>query len=94
MLLYRFETWSLTLSIRLRVFQNRVLRKISGHKRDEITGKWGKLHKKELCSVLTKHFWVIKSRRMRWVWHVAHKRDKRGAYRVLVGRPEGKKPLG
>ena len=81
---------------RLRVFENRVLRRIFGPKRDEVTGEWRKLHDVELkdlyCSPNTVQ--VIKSRRMRWAGHVAHKEEGRGMYRVLVGKPEGKRPLG
>ena len=81
---------------RLRVFENRVLRGIIGLKRDEVTGKWRKIHSEELndlhCS--PNIFRVIKSRRMRWAGHVACREERRGAYRVLVGKPEGKRPLG
>jgi len=95
---YGCETWSLTVreERRLRVFENRVLRRIFGPKRDEVTGEWRKLHDVELkdlyCSPNTVQ--VIKSRRMRWAGHVAHKEEGRGMYRVLVGKPEGKRPLG
>ena len=79
---------------RLRVFDNRVLRRIFGAKRDEVTGEWRKLHNEELndlyCSPNIVR--VIKSRRMRWAGHVASM--GRGVYRVLVGKPEGKRPLG
>ena len=66
--LYGCETWSMTLreERRLRVFENRVLRRIFGSKRDEVTGEWKKLHNEELNIV-----WVVKSRRMRWAGHVA-----------------------
>jgi len=81
---------------RLRVFENRVLWGIFGAKRDEVKGEWRKLHNEGLndlyCSSNT--FWVIKSRRMRWAGHVARMAARRGAYRVLVGKPEGKRPLG
>jgi hypothetical protein len=73
---------------RLRVFENRVLRKIFGPKRGEITREWRRLHNKELsdlyCSPNTIR--VIKSRRMRWAGQVARMEDREGAYRVLVGR--------
>jgi len=78
------------------VFENRVLRGISGAKRDEVTGEWRKLHSEELndlhCSPNIVR--VIKSRRMRWEGHVARMGERRGVYRVLVGKPEGKRPLG
>jgi hypothetical protein len=73
-----------------------VLRSIFGPKRDEITGEWRRLHNEELnaqCSSPT-IIRVIKSRRMRWAGHVARMVEGRGAYRVLVGRPEGRRPLG
>jgi hypothetical protein len=80
---------------RLRVFENRVLRRIFGPKRDE-DGSWRKLHNDELHNLYSssKIVRVIKSRRMRWAGHVARIREGRGVYRVLVGRPEGKRPLG
>jgi hypothetical protein len=95
-MLYGCETWSLTLreKHRLRVFENRVLRKIFGPKREE-EGSWRKLHNDELHSLysLPNIVRVIKSR-MRWAVHVACMGEGRGVYRVLVGRPEGKRPLG
>jgi hypothetical protein len=80
---------------RLRVFENRVLRKIFGSKREE-DGSWRKLHNDELHSLYSSPntVRVIKSRRMRWAGHVAPMGEGRGVYRVLVGRPEGKRPLG
>jgi hypothetical protein len=80
---------------RLKVFENRVLRKIFGPKREE-DGSWRKLHNDELHSLYSSAniVRVIKSRRMRWAGHVARMGEGRGAYRVLVGRPEGKRPLG
>jgi len=96
--LYGCETWSLTLreERRLRVFENRVLRRIFGPKRDEVTGEWRKLHKEELNNLYSSPniLRVIKSRRMRWAGHVAHMGEGRGVYRVLVGKPEGRRPLG
>jgi len=96
--LYGFETWSLTLreELRLRVFENRVLRSISGSKRDSVTVEWRKLHTEELNDLYFSPniLRVIKSRRMGWVEHVARMGEKRGLYRILVGRPEGKKRLG
>jgi hypothetical protein len=78
----------------LRVFENRVLRKIFGPKREE-DGSWRKLHNDELHDLYSSpNIKVIKSRRMGWAGHVARMGEGRGAYRVLVGRPEGKRPLG
>jgi hypothetical protein len=95
--LYGCETWSLTFGEkhRLRVFENRVLRRIFGPKREE-DGPWRKLHNDELHSLYSSPNIVraIKSRRMRWAGHVASRGEGRGVYRVLVGRPEGKRPLG
>ncbi|KAJ4440501.1 hypothetical protein ANN_08642 [Periplaneta americana] len=81
---------------RLRVFENKVLRKIFGAKRDEVTGEWRKLHSAELHALYSSPDIIrnIKSRRLRWAGHVAHMGESRNAYRVLVGRPEGKRPLG
>jgi hypothetical protein len=78
------------------VFVNRVLRRIFGPKRDEVTGEWRKLHNKELHDLysLPSIVRIIKSRRMRWAGHVARMGEKRNAYRLLVGKPEGKRPLG
>jgi hypothetical protein len=80
---------------RLRVFENRALRNISGPKREE-DGSWRKLHNDELHSLYSSPniIRVIKSRRMRWAEHVARMGEGRDVYRVLVGRPEGKRPLG
>jgi hypothetical protein len=95
--LHGCETWSLTLGEehRLRVFENRVLRKIFGPKREE-DGSWRKLHNDELHSLYSSPniVRVIKSRRMRCAGHVAHIGERRGVNRVLVGRPKGKRPLG
>jgi len=81
---------------RLRVFENRVLRRVSGPKRDEVTGEWRKLHNEELSDLysLPNIVRVIKSRKMRWAGHVARMGEGRGVYRVLVGKPEVKRPLG
>jgi hypothetical protein len=95
---YGCETWSLTLTEerRLRVFENRVLRGMFGARRHEVTGEWRRLHSEELndlyCSPNIVR--VIKSRRMRWAGHVARMGERRGIYRVLLGKPEGKTPLG
>jgi hypothetical protein len=81
---------------RLRVFENRVLRRIFGSKGDEVTGGWRKLHNEELHNLYSSPnvIRMTKSRRMRWAEHVARMGEKRNAYRILVGKPEGKKPLG
>ncbi|KAJ4436743.1 hypothetical protein ANN_16875 [Periplaneta americana] len=96
--LYVCETWTLTLreEHRLRVFENKVLRKIFGAKRDEVTGEWRKLHNAELHALYSSPDIIrnLKSRRFRWAGHVARMGESRNAYRVLVGRPEGKRPLG
>jgi hypothetical protein len=96
--LYGCETCSLTLreEHRLRVFENRVHRKIFGPKRDEVTGEWRKLHNEELRVLYSSPSIsrIIKSRRMRWAGHVARMGEKRNAYRLLVENPEGKRPLG
>jgi hypothetical protein len=78
------------------VFENRVLRRIFGPKRDEVTGGWRKLHNEELQNLYFSPSIIrmIKSRRMRWGGHVARMGEKRNAYRILVGKPEGKRPLG
>jgi len=96
--LYGCETWSLTLKEerRLRVFENRVLRRVFGSKRDEVSGEWRKLHNEELRHLysLPNIVRVVKSRRMRWAGHVARMGEGTGVHRVLVGKPEGKRPLG
>jgi hypothetical protein len=88
--LYGCESWSLTLreECRLRVFENRVLRRIFGPKKDEVTGEWRRLHKKELYALYSSPniIRVIKSRRVRWAGHVARMGERRGAERVLVKR--------
>jgi hypothetical protein len=95
--LYGCAIWSLTLGEehRLRVFENRVLRKIFGPNRKE-DGSWRKLHNDELHSLYSSPniVMVIKSMNMRWAGHVARMGEGRFVYRVLVGRPEGKRPLG
>jgi hypothetical protein len=81
---------------RLRVFENRVLRRIFGPKRDMVKGEWRKLYNEELNDLYSSpnDVRVIKPRRMRWAGHVACMGERRGAYRFLVGKPEGKRPLG
>jgi len=97
LVLYGCETWSLTLreERRLTVFENRVLRRIFGAKRDEVTGEWRKLHNEELTYLYCSPniVWVIKWRRMRWAGYVARMGERRGIYSVMVGKPEGMRPL-
>jgi hypothetical protein len=83
-------------SLLLRVFENRALRGIFGPKRDEVTGEWRRLHNEELNCLYSSPniIRVIKSRRMRWVGHVARMGEGRGTCRILVGRLEGRRPLG
>jgi len=92
------ETWSLTLreERRLRVFENRVLRRVFGPKRDEVTEEWRKLYNEELSHLYSSPniVRVVKSRRMRWTGHVVRMGEGRGVYRVLVGKPERKRPMG
>jgi hypothetical protein len=83
LVLYGCETWSLT----LRVFENRVLRGMFGPKRGEVIGGWRKLYNVGCSSSIIR---MIKSSRMRWAGHVARLGEKRNAYRILVGKPEGK----
>jgi hypothetical protein len=96
--LYGLETWSLTLKEehRLRVFENRVLGRISGPKRDEVIGGWRKQHTEEFHNLYCSPsiFKMIKSRRRRWAEHVACIGEKRNACKILMGKPEGKSPLG
>jgi hypothetical protein len=92
------ESWSLTLreECRLRVFENKVLRRIFGPNRDEVTGEWRRLHNKELYGLYSSPniIRVIKSRRLRLAGHVARMGERRGVYRALVGKPEGRRPPG
>jgi hypothetical protein len=80
----------------LRAFENKVLRRIFGPTRNEVTGKWRKLHNEELNELYSSPniVRVIKSRKMRWARHVARMGERIGVYRVLVGKPEGKRPIG
>jgi hypothetical protein len=96
--LYGCEAWSLTATEerKLRVFENMVLRRIFGPRRVEVMGEWRRLHNEELNGLYSSPdiVRVMKSRRMRWTGHVAVMGEERWAYRVLVGKPEGKRPLG
>jgi hypothetical protein len=79
------------------MFENRLLRRIFGPKRDEVTGEWRKLHNEQLHDLYSSPsciIRIIKARRMRWTGHVARMGEKRNAYRLLVGKPEGRWPLG
>jgi len=90
--LYGFKAWSLTLreERKLRLFENMVLRRTLGPRRDEVTGEWRILHNEELSDLYSSPniVRVIKSRRMRWAGPVARIGEERGVYRVLVGKPE------
>jgi len=90
---YGCETWSLTLreERKLRVFENMVLRRIFGPRREEVTGEWRRLHNEELNDLYSSPniLRVMKSRRMRWAGHVARVGEEKGVYRVLLGKPEG-----
>ena len=96
--MYGCETWSLTLreERKLRVFENRVLIKIFGPRRDEVTGEWRRLHNEELNDLYSSPniVRVLKSRRMRWAGHVARMGEEKGVYRVLVGETGGKETTG
>jgi hypothetical protein len=91
--LYGYETWSLTLreGHKFNVFENRVLR-IFG---PEVVGDWRRLHNEELHNLYASpHITrVIKSRRMKWIWDVAHMGEMRSTCRIVIGKPEGKKSL-
>jgi hypothetical protein len=96
--LYGCETWSLTVreEHKLRVFENRLLRRIFGPKRNRVTEGWRKLHNEELHNLYSSPSIIrtIKSRSMRWAGHVARMGGKRNVYTLLVGKPERKRPLG
>jgi len=95
---YGCEAWSLTLreERKLSVFENMALRTIFGLRRDEEMGECRRLHNEELNDLYSSPniVRVIKSRRMKWAGHVARMGEERMVYRVLVGKPEGKRPLG
>jgi hypothetical protein len=96
--LYGCETWSLTLreERRMRAFENRVFKRIFWPKRDEVTGEWRKLHNEKHNDLysLPNIIRVTKSSRRGWTRHVVCMVERRGVYRVLVGKPEGKRQLG
>ena len=93
--LYGCETWSLTLreERKLRVFENMVLRRIFGPRRDEVTGEWRRLHNEELNDLHSSPN-IVRVIKSRWAGYVARMGEERGVYRVLMGKPEGKRPLG
>jgi hypothetical protein len=78
------------------LFENRVLRRVFWPKREEIKGEWRKLHFEELNDLYSSStiFRLIKSRRMRWAGHMARIGERKSVYRVLVGKPTGKRPFG
>ena len=92
-ILYACETWILTLreEKRLQVFENKVLRKIFGPKRDDQTGEWKRLYNGELHDLYGKPdiIRIVKSRRLRWAGHVTRMGNERGTWKLLVGKPEG-----
>ena len=94
--LYGCETWSLTLreESRLRVFENRILRRIFGPKGDE-NGEWRRLHNEELHTLyrLLNKVKINKSRRLRWAGHVARMEEGSSVFKILTGKPTGKRPL-
>jgi hypothetical protein len=98
MVAYGCETWSITLKEehRLRMFENRVLRRIFWPKRDEVTGEWSKLYNEELYNLYSSPDIIrqIKSRQMRWAGHAERVGEETKLCKVLVGKPEGKRPLG
>jgi hypothetical protein len=93
-----YKTWSLILrkEHKLRVFENRFLRRICGSKRDEVKGEWRKLHSEKFHILYLSPDIIrqVKSRRMRWARRVERMGEERNVYRVLVGKPEGTRPFG
>jgi hypothetical protein len=79
---------------RLRVFENRVMRRVFGPKRDEVTGEWRKLHNEKLHDIYCSPTIVRIKSRMRWAGYMARMGEERDMHRVLVRKPEGKRPLG
>jgi hypothetical protein len=96
--LYGYKTWSLVLreECRVRVFEKSALGRIFGPKRDEVTEERRRLHNEKLYALYSSPdiIGVMKSRRLKWAGHVAHFRESKGTYRVLVRKPEVKRPLG
>jgi hypothetical protein len=98
LILYGYEIWFLLLKeeLRLRVFEKRVLWRIFGPKRDKVVGGWTELHNEELHNL---YYWssiirTSKSKMMIWVGHLCTHGERRNSYRLLIGKPEGKRPLG
>jgi hypothetical protein len=96
--LHGCENWSLTLreGCRLKIFKNRVLRRIFATKRNTVIGEWRRLHNEELYGLYSSPNIIqeITSTRLRWAGHVTHMGESRKAYRVLGEKPEGRRPLG
>jgi hypothetical protein len=96
--LYGWETWALTVreEHKLRVFENRVLRRKCGPKRDRVMGGWRKVHNEELHDSYSSSsiIRITKSRRMRLAGQIARMEENMNVYRLLVGKPEGKRPIG
>jgi hypothetical protein len=77
------------------MFENRMLRRMFGAKREEVTGGWRKLHNEQLHNLYSSpNIRIMKLKRMRWAGHVARMEQMRNAYKMLVGKPEGKRQLG